>query len=112
MQKLCGIPATNEQVQFLCDDHSWYHADEEGRPSHIWRKFKFKDYDQAMLFLNRIHSLARELDHHPDFNLFKYRNIEIELTSHSLGGVSQADIQMALAISTLYTEFGGAVSQA
>jgi 4a-hydroxytetrahydrobiopterin dehydratase len=66
----------------------------------IARKFKFKDFNQAWRFMNRVALLARKMDHHPEwFNV--YNQVEITLSTHDAGGISIRDVKLALAIDKL-----------
>lgn len=63
----------------------------------IERKFEFDDFLAAIAFINRIAPLAEEADHHPElFNV--YNRVEIELTTHDSGGITQKDFDLATAI--------------
>lgn len=60
----------------------------------IYRKFSFKDFRQAFSFLSFVALLAERMDHHPElFN--SYNKVELWLTTHDLGGVSDLDIEFA-----------------
>ncbi len=65
----------------------------EGRDA-IVKSFKFKDFLTAFGFMGRVSVYADAVDHHPEwFNV--YNRVDITLTSHDVGGVSQRDIDMA-----------------
>ncbi len=65
----------------------------EGRDA-IMRKFTFEDFTAAFDFMTRIAHYAERADHHPEwFNV--YARVEITLTTHDAGGLSQRDIEMA-----------------
>lgn len=66
----------------------------------IERKFIFADFSEAWGFMNRVALLAEKADHHPEwFNV--YNRVEITLTTHDAGGLSQRDVDMAAAIEAL-----------
>ena len=68
----------------------------EGRDA-IARLFRFQDFNQAFAFMTRVALLAEKLDHHPEwFNA--YDKIEVTLTTHDAGGVTEKDIAMAKAM--------------
>lgn len=64
------------------------------------KTFKFADFSEAWGFMNRVALLAEAQDHHPEwFNV--YNRVEITLTTHDAGGLSQRDLKMARAIEAL-----------
>lgn len=66
----------------------------------IERTFEFADFSAAWGFMARIALLAEKDDHHPEwFNV--YNRVEITLTTHDAGGLSQRDADMAAAIDRL-----------
>jgi len=66
----------------------------------IEREFAFADFSEAFAFMTRVALLAEQHDHHPEwFNV--YNRVEITLTTHDAGGLSQRDIAMAEAIDAL-----------
>ncbi|HUJ02412.1 MAG TPA: 4a-hydroxytetrahydrobiopterin dehydratase [Rhizomicrobium sp.] len=70
----------------------------EGRDA-IAREFKFKDFNAAFGFMTRVALLAEKMDHHPEwFNV--YNRVEVTLSTHDSGGVTQNDIDMARAMNS------------
>lgn len=66
----------------------------------ISRTFKFSDFNEAWGFMSRIALLAEQYNHHPEwFNV--YNRVEITLTTHDAGGISELDIKLATAIEAL-----------
>lgn len=63
----------------------------------IFRKFEFSDFNEAFGFMTRAALLAEKMDHHPEwFNI--YKTVEVTLATHDAGGVTENDVQMALAM--------------
>lgn len=60
----------------------------------IERNFEFKDFAEAMKFVNRIADAAEEANHHPDIDI-RYNKVKLALISHDSGGVTQRDVRMA-----------------
>ena len=68
----------------------------EGRDA-IARKFVFKNFSEAFGFMSRAALMAEKLDHHPEwFNV--YKNVEVTLSTHDAGGVTELDIKLAEAM--------------
>jgi 4a-hydroxytetrahydrobiopterin dehydratase len=74
-------------------------SDVPGRDA-IARKFVFKDFNQAFGFMTRAALVAEKLDHHPEwFNV--YKTVEVTLSTHDAGGVTELDIKLAQAMDKL-----------
>jgi 4a-hydroxytetrahydrobiopterin dehydratase len=58
------------------------------------RTVLFPDFASAIVFVNRAAELAEEADHHPDIDI-RFNKIRIALTTHSAGGISKMDLDMA-----------------
>lgn len=69
----------------------------------IRREFRFKDFSEAFGFMTRVALLAQAADHHPDWSN-SYNKVEIALSTHSAGGVTQNDIALARAIDGLLAD--------
>jgi 4a-hydroxytetrahydrobiopterin dehydratase len=63
----------------------------------ISRKFDFKSFSEAFAFMTRAALLAEKMDHHPEwFNV--YNKVEVTLSTHDAGGVTENDVRMAKAM--------------
>ena len=70
----------------------WGKAD--GGKLAITKTFKFADFSTAFGFMSAIATQAEKADHHPEwFNV--YNRVEITLSTHDAGGLSQRDIDLA-----------------
>ena len=68
----------------------------DGRDA-IRKEFRFKDFNEAWAFMSRVALLAEKMDHHPEwFNV--YNRVDVTLTTHDAGGVSERDVKMAQAM--------------
>ncbi len=68
----------------------------QGRDA-IARKFEFKNFNEAFGFMTRVALLAEKMDHHPEwFNV--YNKVEVTLSTHDAGGVTEKDIKLARAM--------------
>jgi 4a-hydroxytetrahydrobiopterin dehydratase len=60
----------------------------------ISKKFVFKDFNAAFGFMTRAALVAEKLDHHPEwFNV--YKTVDVTLSTHDAGGVTDLDIKLA-----------------
>jgi 4a-hydroxytetrahydrobiopterin dehydratase len=64
------------------------------------KSFKFKDFNEAFGFMSRVALIAEKMDHHPEWTNV-YNKLDVILTTHSAGGVSQKDLTLAQAINAL-----------
>ncbi len=71
----------------------------EGRDA-IRREFRFRDFSEAWGFMARVALLAEAQDHHPEWSN-TYNRVEILLTTHDAGGLSERDLRLARAIDAL-----------
>ncbi|MBP9831905.1 MAG: 4a-hydroxytetrahydrobiopterin dehydratase [Candidatus Pacebacteria bacterium] len=67
----------------------------------ISRKFVFKDFKEALAFVDTVGALAEAEGHHPDINLFGFKNVLITLSTHAIGGLSENDFIVAAKIDLL-----------
>jgi 4a-hydroxytetrahydrobiopterin dehydratase len=69
----------------------------------IRKSYHFGDFSEAWGFIARIALVAEKMDHHPElFNV--YNRVEIVLSTHDAGGLSERDIRLAKAIDALAPE--------
>ena len=67
----------------------------------VQREFIFKDFAEALRFVNRVGSLAEDEGHHPDILLYGWNKVRITLSTHALGGLSVNDFIVAQKIGQL-----------
>lgn len=72
----------------------------ENGEKELKRSFKFKDFSEAFGFMARVALLADKADHHPDWSN-SYNKVEIVLSTHDAGGLTQKDVDLAEKISGL-----------
>ena len=83
-QALGGLPGWNEV---------------QGRDA-IGKTFIFKDFNEAFGFMTRAALVAEKMDHHPEwFNV--YKTVEVTLSTHDAGGVTELDIKLATEMNRL-----------
>ena len=60
----------------------------------IHKTFIFADFNQAFAWMARVAMMAEKLDHHPEWSNV-YKTVEVTLTTHDAGGLSDLDVKMA-----------------
>ena len=86
--------ATVEEVQNSLNKESLVNWSYDNGSESITRKFQFKDFKEAMCFMNSIAVFADRIDHHPEwFNV--YNNLNVNLRTHTCDGVSLKDLYLA-----------------
>ncbi len=71
----------------------------DGRDA-ITRTFKFKDFNEAFGFMARAALIAEKMDHHPEwFNV--YNRVDVTLSTHDAGGLTELDVELAAAMDRL-----------
>ena len=68
-------------------------SEAEGRDA-IEKSFTFKSFNEAWAFMSRVALAAEKMDHHPEwFNV--YNRVDITLSTHDCGGLSERDLDLA-----------------
>ena len=87
---------TNQSNTLLKQLKSW-----KIKNKRIYRQFKFKDFKEAMKFINKVAIIAEKEQHHPDIAVH-YNKVDIEIWTHSINGLSENDFILAAKISGLF----------
>ena len=66
----------------------------------LTKEFKFKDFREAMAFVNKVADIAEGEGHHPDIYVF-YNLVRFELSTHAVNGLSENDFILAAKIDAL-----------
>ena len=61
----------------------------------ITKQFQFKDFIEALSFVNTVGLEAEKMDHHPDILMFGWNKVKITISTHSAGGVTEKDFSLA-----------------
>lgn len=85
----------SEVEAFLSDHPEWSRADWA-----ITRTFQFKDFSASMGFVTRVALAAEKADHHPDIDI-RWNKVVLTLSTHSAGGLTQKDLDVAATADTL-----------
>ncbi|MEB3196328.1 MAG: 4a-hydroxytetrahydrobiopterin dehydratase [Candidatus Sericytochromatia bacterium] len=104
-QKTCvpcsgGVPALDvvTATQLLRQVPAWRIA--EAEPARLARRFVFPDFVAAMAFVNRVADLAEAEGHHPDLTI-RYNQVDVEVWTHAIQGLTESDFILAAKIDTL-----------
>ena len=73
----------------------------DSQNTRIERTFVRKNFLDAVAFIQQIAPLAQARDHHPDILLSEYENVKVMLSTHSAGGITENDFDLARAIDQL-----------
>jgi 4a-hydroxytetrahydrobiopterin dehydratase len=87
---------SEEEIAERLRDSAWERDGDE-----IAREWKFDDFAGAMAFVNRVAEAAEEADHHPDILLHGWNKVRLSLTTHSEGGLTAGDFDMAARFDSL-----------
>jgi len=88
---------TDEEIQDRLAglDEGW-----ERKGDALTRRFKFEDFKESIDFVNRITPEAEEMNHHPDLAI-SWNTVTVTLSTHSQGGVTENDFELASRIDPL-----------
>ena len=67
---------------------------------YLFRCFEFTDFDAAFRFMTKVAVIAEEIDHHPDWSN-SWNKVEIQITNHQAGGLTEIDCVLGSKISEL-----------
>jgi 4a-hydroxytetrahydrobiopterin dehydratase len=81
---------TEEEVAERLRDSAWERDGDE-----IAREWKFDDFAAAKGFVDRVAEAAEAANHHPDILLHGWNKVRLSLMTHSEGGLTAADFDMA-----------------
>lgn len=72
----------------------------DGTAKAVRRQFRFKDFSEAFAFMTRVALAAEKAGHHPDWSN-GYNRVEIALSTHDAGGLTERDIALATVIDAI-----------
>ncbi len=87
---------SDEITNGLTDLPGW-----EVRDGLLTKTFTVKSFAHAALFIGAIGQLAEAVNHHPDLNLHGYNKLTVSLSTHSAGGLTEKDFDLATQIEKL-----------
>ena len=99
-QKKCvpcegGVPVLKKEEikNLLLQIKNWEATEQE-----IFKTFEFKNFQEALDFINRVGEIAEKEGHHPDILLHAYKKVKITLSTHAINGLSENDFIVAAKI--------------
>ncbi len=95
-----GAIKYSELPEFLRQVEGWTLEEDKK----IEKVYHFENFNKAISFINKIASVSEKENHHPNIYLFNYKNVKIELETHSINGLSENDFILASKIDGLDTK--------
>ena len=94
---MAEILSKSDRASALAKLKGWHEAD-DGKA--ITKTFAFDDFSGAFGFMARVALIAEKMDHHPDWSN-SYDKVVVRLSTHSAGGVTDADVLLAEAMDAI-----------
>lgn len=83
--------------EYMAQTLGWQLSDDT---KSIAKHFDFKDFKESMAFIKKVADLAESEGHHPDISIF-YNKVDLKLSTHAIGGLSENDFILAAKINKL-----------
>ena len=90
-------PVTPEKVKELLSQVPQWRM-EEGK---VVRRFKFKNFKEAINFVNKVADLAEEEDHHPNISIYGWNKVKLTFFTHAIKGLTENDFIMAAKVNQI-----------
>jgi len=74
------------------------------RDGHLERLYTFKDFAQALAFVNKVGAVAEHEGHHPDLHL-AWGKCKVEIWTHKINGLTESDFYLAAKADREFQEF-------
>jgi 4a-hydroxytetrahydrobiopterin dehydratase len=87
---------SQQQIEQRLAGSEWSHEGDA-----IVRERKLTDFAAAIAFVNRVAEVAERADHHPDILVHGWNKVRLVLSTHSQGGLTEADFALAEQIDRL-----------
>ena len=86
----------SEIINKLKSLNDWIYSNKK-----ISKEYKMNDFKEALAFVNKVGDAAETMDHHPDILMHSWNKVNITISTHSAGGVTNKDFQLAEKIESL-----------
>jgi len=95
-----GVPPfTKTQIaKYMPQVQGWELVDDKK----IVKNYKFKDFAEAMQFVNKVAAIAESEGHHPDIGI-SWNKVKLELMTHAIHGLSENDFIVAAKVDKILT---------
>jgi 4a-hydroxytetrahydrobiopterin dehydratase len=94
-------PLPAEAAERLLAEAGGWHLEQDA--TRLTRRFEFRDFVEAMKFVNRVADLAEQEGHHPDFAIH-WNKVDLTLWTHKIGGLHENDFILAAKVNRLLVE--------
>ncbi|HUF76714.1 MAG TPA: 4a-hydroxytetrahydrobiopterin dehydratase [Longimicrobiales bacterium] len=64
------------------------------RANKLTKDFAFESFRDSIVFVNRVATLADDMNHHPDIDI-RYSTVTVSVTTHDAGGITEKDLDLA-----------------
>lgn len=81
-----------KELEFLAD---WRYSNNA-----IEKDYSFKNFAEALAFINKVGAIAEKMNHHPEL-INVYNKVKLRLTTHDAQGVTQKDFDLASAVDSI-----------
>jgi 4a-hydroxytetrahydrobiopterin dehydratase len=81
---------SDEEIGSRLQGTEWQREGEE-----IVRNWTFRDFAEAISFVNRVAEVAEAANHHPDILVHGWNQVRLSVTNHAAGGLTDADFALA-----------------
>ena len=65
------------------------------------RIITFSNFKEVVSAVNKISMIAEKMNHHPDLEIFSYKNLNINIHTHELNKLTEKDFDLAMKIDSL-----------
>lgn len=96
----------DEVYDKLKNFQGWNYSDNK-----IEKEYLFKDFIEAMSFVNIVALESEKIDHHPDILVHSWNKVKISISTHSEGGITEKDFQLAKKIDSRISQIFNETSE-
>jgi len=94
-------PLNQDEIKELCHDVPAWDCILDNGASHLRHEYKFANYEEALLFINKVSELAQQHEHHPKM-IIEWKKVTVEWWTTALNGLHRNDFIMAAKTDEIY----------